>query len=117
MPKSILIALVVAVISQGAFAGNPGNRVPTNPCPKQFPNIDQSCQAVCEACYEAKYVVGEWNQGDGFWADCVGPLVTGKKPPKATTNDGRELPVFPANMAPTGATCMAKNGKFWEKKK
>src|SRR5579859_5287906 len=114
MMKTPMLGLVLCLATSIAFAA-PAARVPTNPCPKQYPNIDQSCQQVCQACYEAKYVVGEWNMGDGFWADCVAPLVTGKPAPKATSNDGRELPTFPSSMAPTGATCLAKSGTFWVK--
>jgi hypothetical protein len=109
-----MCALVAFSSAPAVFAAP---RVPTNPCPKQHPNIDPSCQQVCQACYQAKFVVGEYRIGDGFWRDCVAPLVTGGQPPRPPTNDGRELPVFPNNMRGAGATCFAKSGKFWEKAK
>jgi hypothetical protein len=106
------------VKNAGAKKGHPGkgHRVPTNPCPQEFPSIDSSCQQICEACYKANYVVGEWGVGDGFWADCVEPLVMNKPAPKHPTNDGRELPSLPTGLESVAAQCKAKSGTFWKKK-
>lgn len=91
-------------------------RVPTNPCPQQYPGIDSSCQEICEACYKANYVVGEYGFGDGFWVDCVEPLVMNRPPPKPTSSDGREVPKLPTGLESTAATCKSKSGAFWNKK-
>lgn len=121
MKKILALSFALLALTTNAWADGGTTtpkkqpHVPTNPCPTKFPNVDSSCQQVCQACYQAGYVVGEWNVGDGFWADCVAPIVSGKPAPKPPTNDGRQLPQFPQGLESVGATCKAKSGLFWRK--
>src|SRR4051812_23147302 len=42
------------------------------------------CHQIAETCEKAGFIKGDWKKGDGLWADCACPAITGKANPKAT---------------------------------
>ena len=113
--RAYSVFFIFNFLLNGPMAFSDGKiRKPTNPCLKKYPNIDATCQQVCAACFQANFVVGEAKIGDGFWGDCVSPIVTGRKPKLQPSNDGHGIPVLPTGLESIGAACLAKSGVFWK---
>jgi hypothetical protein len=68
------------------------------------------CEQVVQACKSAGFIAGDAREGNGLWADCVGPIMRGTgQPPKATI----ALPQVSADVV---AACKAKRPNFGEGK-
>ena len=83
-----------------AFAGAP------NPCKK---TLDPSCQQICQTCADAGYIVGQAKNGDGFWMDCVRPIITSTPEPAKAASTGHTLPVVDGGLI---AKCKAADPGF-----
>src|ERR1700728_5340991 len=81
---SVNVSILALLFSMGvsAYAGQCGLMTD--------PTVTSACQSVWSACQSANvkdpatgksgYQFGEKAQGDGLWANCVGPLAKGQTP-------------------------------------
>jgi hypothetical protein len=76
-----------AAPSKGATATKAGqNAAETNP----------ACQRIVAECKKLGFIVGEWKEDNGLWADCFYPVIDGKN----STRKGRSInvPVSPSDL-------------------
>lgn len=103
MIKWILIS-AVTLFSMAALAGN-------NPHPAHCnaKRLSSACMQICEAC-ASSFTVGEANVGDGFWLDCVRPIMNGTPQPPKATQANHPLPAAPSGgWSSVAAQCKASN--------
>jgi len=55
-----------------------------------------ACQRIVEECKKLGFIVGEWKEDNGLWADCFYPVINGKN----STRKGRPInvPVSPSDL-------------------
>jgi len=76
----------------------------------QAKNLGPACQQICSACEGAGFIVGEAKIGDGFWVDCVHPIMTGGAEPAKAVKAGHPLPAAPSGgWASVAAQCQGTN--------
>lgn len=97
-----LLFFAVIFLSVNVFAANQPN------C--QAKKLGPACQQICSACVGAGFIVGEAKIGDGFWVDCVRPLMTGSAEPAKAVKAGHPLPAAPSGgWGPIASQCQASN--------
>jgi hypothetical protein len=104
----IIFVLAFTFLSLSVFAANQPN------CTAK--KLGPACQQICSACVSAGFIVGEAKIGDGFWVDCVHPLMTGSAEPAKAVKAGHPLPAAPSGgWAPVAAQCQASNPNWGSK--
>jgi len=102
------ISMALLILSVNAFATKEAN------CNKK--NLGPACQQICKACVKQGFVVGGASDGDGFWAQCVRPIMTGTAEPEKAVKAGHTLPPAPeGGWGPIASQCQASNPRWMEK--
>lgn len=97
----VLLCGVIAAWTFSAFAA-------PQPCANK--KLGPACLQICNACQNAGFIVGEANIGDGFWVDCIAPIMTGNPEPAKAVKANHIIPAAPGgNWAPVASQCQATN--------
>jgi len=109
--------LVSVMIGTDTMAQQPAPPQPTSGAttqkapPSKAPDPIESnpaCQRIIQECKRLGFVVGDWKQDNGLWANCFDPVVKGKG---NATRDGKpiKVPVRESDLQACRAVVEAQN--------
>lgn len=71
-------------------------------------NAPLSCQSIADACAAAGFTPGNWQTGDGYWRNCVNPILQGQT--GTVAGNSKPLPTVDSSLVTSCKDATA--GKF-----